>query len=175
MTNVSPETGSPADFLPPEPIGLELIHADAPRLRKLSRAMMPAWKQRHLKIVQDGNCALCGKFVDLTIEREGVVDHNHETGEIRGVLHRSCNSGEGKVANAVGSWIAKSMKYSAIIPALKQLLAYYERTGTGMMYPTHVDAATSALKAKNKRNLVAKERRAKIKAARTLRDQRSPE
>ena len=146
-----------------------------PRMRKLSRAMMPAWKIRQLKVVQEGNCAICGKHVDLTIEREGVVDHNHDTGEIRGVLHRSCNAGEGKVAGAAGSWGAKSMSYPAIIAWLRQLLAYYERPGTGLIYPTHVDAATAARKSADKRNLAAKTRRAQQKAARAMRDNRNPE
>lgn len=146
-----------------------------PRMRKMSRAMMPAWKVRQLKVVQEGNCALCGLPIDLNIEREGVVDHDHDTGEIRGVLHRSCNSGEGKVANAAGSWIAKSMKYSAIRSALRQLLDYYDRPGTGLIYPTHVDAATAARKSADKRNLAAKTRRAAMKAARALRDQRPKE
>ncbi|CAI3971390.1 endonuclease VII [Variovorax phage VAC_51] len=144
-------------------------------MRKLSRAQMPAWKVRQLKIVQGGNCALCGLPVDLTKDKEGVVDHDHDTGEIRGVLHRSCNSGEGKVANAAGSWIAKNMKYPAIIAALEKLLDYYKRPGTGMIYPTHVDAATAARKAADKRNLAARTRRATIKAQRALRDQRPKE
>ena len=142
------------------------------RMRKLSRAMMPAWKVRQLQVQQGGLCGLCLKPVDLTIEREGVVDHDHDTGEIRAVLHRSCNSGEGKVANAAGSWIAKSMKYPAIIAALRQLLAYYDRPGTGLIYPTFVDAETSKRKSLDKRNLVAKQRRAQQKAARVLRDTR---
>lgn len=151
----------------------DIEQSNVPAMRKLSRAMMPAWKRRQLQIVQGGNCALCGKPVDLTIPKEGVVDHNHDTGEIRGVLHRSCNSGEGKIANAAGSWVAKSMSYPDIINALRQLLAYYERPGTGLIYPTHVDAGTAKRKAADKRNLAARTRRAQQKAARALRDQRS--
>lgn len=142
------------------------------RMRKLSRAQMPAWKVRQLKIEQGGLCALCGKPVDLSIDREGVVDHNHDTGEIRGVLHRSCNSAEGKIANAAGSWGAKDMSYPAIIDYLRKLLAYYDRQGCGLIYPTHVDAATAKRKAMDKRNLAAKTRRAQQKAARSMRDQR---
>lgn len=151
------------------------VPLEPPRMRKLSRAMMPAWKVRQLKVVQDGNCALCGKHVDLTLPKEGVVDHDHDTGEIRGVLHRSCNSAEGKIANAAGSWGAKDMSYPAIIDYLRKLLAYYERPGCGLIYPTHVDAATAKRKAADKRNLAARTRRAQQKAARALRDQRSPE
>lgn len=42
---------------------------------------------RNLLEVQGGGCAICGDTRDL------VVDHDHKTGEVRGVLCRSCNSG----------------------------------------------------------------------------------
>lgn len=144
-----------------------------PRMRKLSRAMMPAWKVRQLKVEQGGLCAICGKPVDLSIPKEGVVDHNHMTGEIRGVLHRSCNAAEGKIKNIVGSWGAKTFDQDALIDYLIKLVVYYKRPGTGLIYPTHVDAATAKRKAADKRNLAARERRAQQKAARALRDQRS--
>lgn len=86
---------------------------------------------------QGGVCAICGEPIDLNIPREGVVDHDHNTGEVRGVLHRSCNGAEGKVANAAGRWGAGGMDYAKIIPWLKRMVAYLERPGTGYMYPTH--------------------------------------
>lgn len=146
---------------------------EARRMRKLSRAMMPAWKVRQLKVEQAGNCAICGKPVDLALPKEGVVDHNHDTGEIRGVLHRSCNSAEGKVANAVGSWGSKNTSYPAIIDWLCKLLVYYTKPGCGMIYPTHVDAATAKEKSRVKKNVAAKERRAAIKARKLIRDTRN--
>jgi hypothetical protein len=136
---------------------------------------MPAWKVRQLQVVQGGLCALCGLPIDLSIPKEGVVDHDHESGEIRGVLHRSCNSGEGKVSNAVGSWIAKSMNQLDIENALARLWNYYKAPKTGLIYPTHVDATTAKRKAMDKRNLAAKQRRAQIKARKAMRDQRSNE
>ena len=148
---------------------------EAPRMRKLSRAMMPAWKVRQLKVEQGGLCRLCGLPVDLSLPKEGVVDHNHDTGEIRGVLHRSCNAAEGKIANAAGSWGAKSMKYEDIVAYLEKLLAYYKLQGCGLIYPTHVDKETAANKAREKRNLAAKERRALIKARKAMRDHRNDE
>lgn len=42
-----------------------------------------------LYVWQDGRCALCGKKGRL------VEDHCHESGNIRGLLCRSCNVGEG--------------------------------------------------------------------------------
>lgn len=41
-------------------------------------------------------CALCG---DTVIEQEAVLDHDHKTGLLRGVLHRGCNSLLGKIEN----------------------------------------------------------------------------
>ncbi|APU03171.1 endonuclease VII [Ralstonia phage phiAp1] len=125
---------------------------------------MNAWKERHLKVKQGGLCPLCGEVIDLTKPREGVIDHDHDTGEIRGVLHRSCNSGEGKIANAAGSWIAKSMKYPAIRRVLARLLEYYALPGTGYMYPTHVSAEDKAEKRRVGRNLAARQARANKRA-----------
>lgn len=41
--------------------------------------------------MQDGDCLICG-------EREGTcVDHNHETGEVRGLLCSQCNTAIGQL------------------------------------------------------------------------------
>ncbi len=40
-----------------------------------------------LVLQQKGQCAICGK----TTEDKLCVDHNHETGQIRELLCRSCN------------------------------------------------------------------------------------
>lgn len=37
---------------------------------------------------QDGMCPLC---LTLITDDSGVIDHNHETGEIRGIVDRGCN------------------------------------------------------------------------------------
>ena len=61
---------------------------------------------------QGGICPLCNKHIDLTEKGAAVMDHCHESGQVRGILHRSCNAAEGKVANAAGRWGAKSMEHS---------------------------------------------------------------
>lgn len=106
-------------------------------LRKLARSQMRSFAQRHLKTVQGGLCPLCDKPIDMTIPKEGVLDHDHDTGEIRGVLHRSCNAAEGKIANAAARWGAKSSSYTDIIEYLERVVAYLKSEGTGMMYPMH--------------------------------------
>lgn len=140
-------------------------------LIKLSRSAMRSWTIGHLKTKQDGLCAICKKPIDLQVmgnKSDYVVDHCHETGEIRGVLHRSCNSAEGKVTNAAGRWGAKSTAYSAVIPFLRQLVEYLETSqtsGTGLMYPDHKTPEQKADRARVKRNTAAAMRRAKMKVA----------
>lgn len=45
---------------------------------------------------QNNLCALCLQPCDST---QAVLDHDHKTGHIRGVLHRGCNAMEGIITN----------------------------------------------------------------------------
>ena len=128
---------------------------------------MRSWTIGHLKTKQGGNCAICGKPISLQVmgnTSDYVVDHCHETGEIRGVLHRSCNSAEGKVVNAAGRWGAKSTLYVDVIPYLERLVQYLkssQENGTGMMYPDHKTDEEKRLAANLKRRKVYAAKRAK--------------
>lgn len=43
---------------------------------------------------QDGKCCICQE--DLSLELRGyAIDHNHETGQVRGLLCNKCNTGLG--------------------------------------------------------------------------------
>jgi len=137
------------------------------RMRKLSRTQLRAWTLGYLKNKQGGLCAICGEPIQ-TGRQQGnksdyVADHDHNTGEIRGVLHRSCNAAEGKVANAAGRWGAKSMEYTVLVPWLEKLLAYYKQPGTGLIYPTHKTAEELKAAANLKRRTVAARKRAAAK------------
>lgn len=123
---------------------------------------------RHLKTVQNGLCPLCGKPIDITIKGEGVTDHDHDTGQIRGILHRSCNAAEGKISNAAARWGAKSSKYEDIIPYLESLVAYLKQPATQFIYPMHKTADEK----KDARNKAAREARAAAKAKVALRSKR---
>lgn len=45
---------------------------------------------------QGGKCALCKEKIAAG---EAVLDHDHKTGHIRGVLHRGCNAALGRIEN----------------------------------------------------------------------------
>lgn len=151
--------------LPPLP-PLHQLTAEPPkaeRLVKLARSGMRSYAHKLLR-EQGGLCPLCGKPIDMTIPKEGVLDHDHDDGRIRGVLHRSCNAAEGKIANAAARWGAKSGNYEAIIAYLERVVVYLKSPKTKMIYPTHktVDEKREAL------NKVKRERNAAIKAKREV-------
>lgn len=45
-------------------------------------------------IKQHGLCVLCGQKIEIG---DDTLDHCHETGHIRAVLHRNCNQIEGRI------------------------------------------------------------------------------
>lgn len=48
-----------------------------------------------MKQEQDNGCAICGRRFLSTEPKNACVDHDHETGEVRGILCFRCNSGLG--------------------------------------------------------------------------------
>lgn len=133
------------------------------RLVKLARSSMRSYVHR-LHKEQGGLCPLCSHPIDLSIKGEGVLDHDHDTGRIRGVLHRSCNAAEGKISNAAARWGAKSSSYADIIPYLENLVRYLKATPTNMIYPMHKTPDEK----RDARALAAKVKRADLKAKREL-------
>lgn len=75
--------------------------------RKRNRAKLVDNQRKHLygldrseidriAVAQDGSCAVCGEvFDEANPKRRACVDHDHETGAIRGLLCRKCNAGLG--------------------------------------------------------------------------------
>lgn len=137
------------------------------RLIKVPRTGMRAFAARML-LQQGGVCPLCGKEIDLKIKGEGVIDHDHDTGQIRGILHRSCNAAEGKISNAAARWGAKSASYAAIIPYLESVVEYLRKPPSNFVYPLHKTADEK----KDDRNRKAREARAAAKAKVALRSKR---
>lgn len=86
---------------------------------------------------QGGLCLVCKRPIDINNRGEAVLDHCHQTGLVRGVLHRSCNSSLGKMDNAIGRWAAKSMQYDAILPILENIVEYYKMPKHEILYHSH--------------------------------------
>lgn len=135
--------------------------------RKLGRSQLRPWVIRTLR-EQGGVCLLCKKPIDLAVKGEAVADHNHISGHLRGVLHRSCNAALGKMEHAVGRWGCKSMQYEDMIPWIAAALEYYGQPEHPFLYPTHKTADELRIQ----RNAKERVRRAERKARATVRSRR---
>ena len=138
------------------------------RLVKLPRSAMRTHAARLLK-EQAGLCPLCRKPIDLSIKGEGVIDHDHDSGRIRGLLHRSCNAAEGKISNAAARWGAKSSKYADIVPYLQALVGYLLAEPSQFIYPMHKTPDEKRDTALKKRREAAAALKAKRELARQKR------
>lgn len=135
---------------------------DGVRLVKIARSYQSTFRRKLWK-EQGGMCPLCAKPIDLRIKGEGAIDHDHDTGRVRGLLHRSCNAAEGKVANAAGRWGAKSTKYEDVIPFLERLVEYLKRPQSRYIYTYHKTEEELALEKKKRARATAATRRAKLR------------
>lgn len=136
------------------------VPAPRPPMRKLARSQMLAFKKQQI-IKQGWRCPITGKKFDPNKLEDAVIDHDHITGEIRGILSRSGNAAEGKVKNAIARWGGTGENYPAVIAFMKRLIAYLESPGCGLIYPFHKTEDEKRLD----RNKKAREARAKRQAA----------
>lgn len=79
------------------------------RIKKLSERLNREYKleySEYLKMLKDqeGLCLICGKSEKL------VVDHNHNTGKVRGLLCFNCNVGIGFLKEDISNFI-KAIEY----------------------------------------------------------------
>jgi len=123
---------------------------------------------------QGHRCALCdGSFTDAKLVKGKLVpklqptlDHDHDTGVIRGVLCSNCNGNEGRIKRRAVS-AKRDLTY---LEWLKRMVEYLEKhlePQTAYLHPTHKTDDEKRL-AKNKK---ARQRRAAAKAAKLLAEQ----
>ncbi len=70
-----------------------------------------------LLVVQDGRCAVCGR-IETARHNNGqirrlAVDHDHESGEIRGLLCSRCNRRIGAVVDDP-DWLRRAIEYTGV-------------------------------------------------------------
>lgn len=108
-------------------------------------------------LAQQGNmCALTGRRLDPA---DAVLDHDHKTGECRGVLSRGANTMLGKIENH--RRLAGFSKDSELARFLAGVVQYICTARLGVRYPTHRNPD----EARERRNKKARARRATKKEA----------
>lgn len=81
--------------------------------------------------LQEHICPLCHKKIE---KDDAVLDHCHTTGHVRSVLHRACNSSEGRCMK----W-AYSSKHHDPLDFLKNLISYHNVDySTEPLHPKHM-------------------------------------
>lgn len=116
---------------------------------------IPALRDR-IVAEQNGLCWICE--VELS-QVKACLDHDHDTGRIRGVLCQNCNGIEGKVRNLANRGKRGRTRYEFI----SKILSYWNHNSAVQrqeLHPTHKTEDEKRLR----RNKKARERRAKNKA-----------
>ena len=107
-----------------------------------------------LRVEQNSVCPLCKTLID---PKDAVLDHCHSTGHIRTVLHRSCNSSEGRVMK----W-ANSSRASDPYKFLYNLLDYHNRDFSDMpLHPNHLTSNEKEIKVLKKKQKKLKTHKAR--------------
>lgn len=127
-------------------------------MRRLNRNEVLAFKQG-LYRKQGGICPLCEEKMASDLGK-CALDHDHITGEVRGLLHVGCNLAEGKVFHAVATWGGQGRSYAEAIPYMKRLIHYLETSGEGVQYHLHKDPDEKAEAQRKRTNARARARRA---------------
>lgn len=101
-------------------------------MRRLKASELAAWRAKQLEL-QSGLCALCGE--KPTVKFPAVADHDHTTGQLRGVLCRGCNSALGVIENFRARY--GLTKVAGFARFLARIVAYIHKDHGDELYPTH--------------------------------------
>lgn len=143
-------------------------NSECSKARRITRGQVRAVSLKILK-EQGGVCALTRRPIDTAASRGSassmVLDHDHLTGRIRGVLSRGANGAEGKVYNAVARWAGYGMQdKEGILQFLENMVAYLRKEPYDLLYYTHRSPEELAQAQK----LKARKARARRKARETI-------
>lgn len=119
---------------------------------RIKTADIPKYRDKYI-IDQNGKCWLCEIDLRTVVP---CLDHDHETGAIRGVLCQNCNGIEGKIHNLARRAKRDKTKYDFV----NKILSYWNHFSACKrieIHPTHKTPDEKRLR----RNKKARERRKK--------------
>lgn len=123
---------------------------------KLRQKDLAAYRAAKLK-EQDGLCYMCGLPITAN---DAVLDHDHDEGYCRGVVHRTCNVVEGKIVNA----IRRGGNRTDVIALLEGLASYFkEDFSSNPIHPTHKTELDKEIRALQRKMKSAKRQETKDK------------
>ena len=99
--------------------------------------------RKQLLAIQNQMCMLCNEIIE---DGKAVLDHDHKTGHIRGVLHRGCNAMEGVVVNNM----ARNLMTWARLEQLFERMRWYQEQQQPVLHPTHRTAEERKVRAKKR-------------------------
>jgi hypothetical protein len=123
-------------------------------MRRLKQSEVAEWRAARLAY-QCGKCDLCKQPIP---PGEDVADHDHATGLMRAVLHRSCNAALGKVENAIRRCGVRAPA-AFLAGAWPYLQKHQTPSGTPVLHYTHKTPEEK----RDLRNLRARKKRASKK------------
>lgn len=94
---------------------------------KITRTDIPTLRE-YLIRQQDGKCWLCS--IDLALVKP-CLDHDHETGHVRGVLCNNCNGIEGKITNLA----RRARRNGTKKQFLQKVLEYWDKPQNEAIHP----------------------------------------
>lgn len=99
---------------------------------RLSHAQLAEVRKRLFER-QGGRCDICA--YPFTKTDGAVLDHCHETGLIRGLIHRSCNAGEGKM-RIQARWSFANVSPTDFMISLGIYLQKYKTNPRELIHPS---------------------------------------
>lgn len=124
-------------------------------MNKLKASEVSAYRATALE-EQGGHCMLC---CDRIAPGDDVLDHDHKTGHVRGVLHRGCNAMLGHIENNRARNMLKDARLWRFLRGVERYI-----TADHSQRPLHPTHRTDDDKKERAKKLAAKRRAAKKEA-----------